>query len=79
MEYDDGKNYLCRNRFNEYFDDAWVEQTWWTDNCDCVVVQHEHPSRDVDYDDEDLAAPVTPCQSKDDEHQRDQVTTSSSF
>ncbi|ONM31029.1 hypothetical protein ZEAMMB73_Zm00001d040287 [Zea mays] len=31
MEYGDGKNYLCRNRLNEYFDDAWVEQTWWAD------------------------------------------------
>ncbi|AQK69139.1 hypothetical protein ZEAMMB73_Zm00001d015573 [Zea mays] len=58
VEYGDNKNYLCRNRFNEYFDDAWVEQTWWADNCDCVIVQHKHPSRDVDYDDEDLAAPV---------------------
>ncbi|KAL5650802.1 hypothetical protein ACJX0J_036260, partial [Zea mays] len=72
VEYGDDRNYLCRNRFNKYFDDAWVEQTWWANNCDCVVVQHEHPPRDVDYDDEDLAAPVTPCQSKDDEHQRDQ-------
>jgi hypothetical protein len=79
VEYDDDRNYLYRNRFNEYFDDAWVEQTWWADNCDCIVVQHEHPSRDVGYNDEDMAAPVTPCQSKDNEHQRGQVTASSSF
>jgi hypothetical protein len=38
VEYGDGRNYLYRNRFNEYFDDAWVEQNWWADNCDCVVV-----------------------------------------
>jgi hypothetical protein len=31
-------NYLCRIRFSEeYFGDAWAVQTWWADNCDCIV------------------------------------------
>jgi hypothetical protein len=75
----DGSNYLRRIRFSEeYFGDAWAAQTWWADNCDrivelySVVVQPEHPSQDGDDDDDDddPAAPVTPCQSEDDEHQR---------
>ncbi|CAD6336227.1 unnamed protein product [Miscanthus lutarioriparius] len=70
----DGTNYLRRIRFSEeYFGGhAWAAQTWWADNCDrivdlySVVVQPDHPS----HDDDDPAAPVTPCQSEDDEHQR---------
>lgn len=73
----DGTNYLRRIRFSEeYFGDTWAAQTWWADNCDrivelySVVVQPEHPSQDGGDDDDDPAAPVTPCQSEDDEHQR---------
>jgi hypothetical protein len=71
----DGANYLRRIRFSEeYFGDAWAAQTWWADNCDrivelySVVVQPDHHSQDGD-DEDDPAAPVTPCQSEDDEHQ----------
>ena len=71
----DGTNYLRRIRFSEeYFGGhAWAAQTWWADNCDrivelySVVVQPEHHSQDGD--DDDPAAPVTPCQSENDEHQ----------
>ncbi|CAD6263385.1 unnamed protein product [Miscanthus lutarioriparius] len=71
----DGRNYLRRIRFSEeYFGDAWAAQTWWADNCDrivelysVVVVQPDHPSQDGE--DDDPAAPVTPCQSEDDEQQ----------
>ena len=38
VECSNDRNYLYRNRFNKYFDITWVEQTWWADNCDCVVV-----------------------------------------
>ncbi|EES12359.2 hypothetical protein BDA96_06G130500 [Sorghum bicolor] len=68
----DGANYLRRIRFSEeYFGDAWAAQTWWADNCDrivelySVVVQPQDGEND---DDDDPAAPVTPCQSEDDEH-----------
>jgi hypothetical protein len=71
----DGTNHLRRIRFSEeYFGDAWAAQSWWADNCDrivelySVVVQPEHPSHG-DEDDDDPAAPVTPCQSEDDDHQ----------
>ena len=80
----DGRNYLRRIRFSEeYFGDAWAAQTWWADNCDSivelysVVVQPEHHSQDGD--DDDPAAPVTPCQSEDDEHQRQVHDRSGSF
>ncbi|KAK8448990.1 hypothetical protein SEVIR_7G143700v4 [Setaria viridis] len=72
----DGTNHLRRIRFSEdYFGDAWAAQSWWADNCDrivelySVVVQPEHPSHGEDDDDDDPAAPVTPCQSEDDDHQ----------
>ncbi|CAL5068432.1 unnamed protein product [Urochloa decumbens] len=72
----DGTNHLRRIRFSEeYFGDAWAAQTWWADNCDrivelySVVVQTEHPEHGGD-DDDDPAAPVTPCQSEDEDHQR---------
>ncbi|KAJ1271505.1 hypothetical protein BS78_06G132500 [Paspalum vaginatum] len=74
----DGTNHLRRIRFSEeYFGDAWEAQSWWADNCDrivelySVVVQPEDPSRGGDDDEDDgPAPPVTPCQSEDDEHQR---------
>ncbi|OQU81785.1 hypothetical protein SORBI_3006G117900 [Sorghum bicolor] len=73
----DGANYLRRIRFSEeYFGDAWAAQTWWADNCDrivelySVVVQPQDGEND---DDDDPAAPVTPCQSEDDEHHQLQV------
>ncbi|CAN6249037.1 unnamed protein product [Urochloa humidicola] len=75
----DGTNHLRRIRFSEdYFGDAWAAQTWWADNCDrivelySVVVQTEHPEHGggEDDDEEDPAAPVTPCQSEDEDHQR---------
>ena len=72
----DGTNHLRRIRFSEeYFGDAWAAQSWWADNCDrivelySVVVQPEHPSHSDEDDDDDPAAPVTPCQSEDDDHQ----------
>ncbi|CAL5031487.1 unnamed protein product [Urochloa decumbens] len=74
----DGTNHLRRIRFSEeYFGDAWAAQTWWADNCDrivelySVVVQTEHPEHGGEDDEEDdPAAPVTPCQSEDEDHQR---------
>ncbi|CAL5026906.1 unnamed protein product [Urochloa decumbens] len=71
----DGTNNLRRIRFSEeYFGDAWAAQTWWADNCDrivelySVVVQTEQPEHGGE--DDDPAAPVTPCQSEDEDHQR---------
>ncbi|KAL6882705.1 hypothetical protein ACP4OV_011395 [Aristida adscensionis] len=73
----DGTNHLRRIRFSkELFADAWEAQTWWADNYDRVVelysiVQSEHGDDDEHDDgDDDDQAPVTPCQSEDDEHQR---------
>ncbi|CAN6268228.1 unnamed protein product [Urochloa humidicola] len=72
----DGTNHLRRIRFSEdYFGDAWAAQSWWADNCDrivelySVVVQTDDPEHGSG-DDEDPAAPVTPCQSEDEDHQR---------
>ncbi|TVU15616.1 hypothetical protein EJB05_39146 [Eragrostis curvula] len=72
----DGANYLRRIRFSEdHFPDAWAAQAWWADNCDrivelySVVVPSECSSHGGG-DEEDPVAPVTPCQSEDEEHQR---------
>uniref|UniRef100_A0A0A9CXT4 BRX domain-containing protein n=1 Tax=Arundo donax TaxID=35708 RepID=A0A0A9CXT4_ARUDO len=73
----DGTNHLRRIRFSEeYFGDARAAQAWWADNCDrivelySVVVHSEHSAHGDEDDEDDPAAPVTPCQSEDDEHQR---------
>jgi hypothetical protein len=69
----DGANYLRRIRFSEeHFPDAQAARAWWEENFDriaelySIVVQYEH----VEDDDDDPAAPATPCHSEDDEHQR---------
>jgi hypothetical protein len=70
----DGANYLRRIRFSEeHFPDAQAARAWWEENFDriaelySIVVQYEHVEDD---DEDDPAAPATPCHSEDDEHQR---------